>query len=261
VLLKHFGGQVSKAKGPGERVTVLLAAGDRLSSQLLAGALKRCRDRFEVVGIASTTHETLHGVQLHQPHVVVLRPELQDGESGFDALQQLRPRYPGTATIMLLPTHERAGVMDAFRAGARGVICRADSFRILAKCIRLVHEGQVWAGNRDVEYLLDAVQQDRLLQLNGPGGAPFLTQREEEVTRLVAEGMTNRDIAHALHVAEHTVSNYLYRIFDKVGVSSRVQLILYALSRTATGLDADVTSTPKGADSVRERFRERALKA
>ncbi|MGA2417377.1 MAG: helix-turn-helix transcriptional regulator [Candidatus Sulfotelmatobacter sp.] len=58
----------------------------------------------------------------------------------------------------------------------------------------------------------------------------MLTPRERQVTRLVAEGMKNRDVAEALHVTEHTVSNYLYRIFEKLEVSSRVQLILHAMN-------------------------------
>jgi DNA-binding NarL/FixJ family response regulator len=63
-----------------------------------------------------------------------------------------------------------------------------------------------------------------------PGRATLLTKREEDLLRLVAEGLANRDIAHQLNLSEHTVKNYMFRIFDKLGVSNRVELVLYALS-------------------------------
>jgi DNA-binding CsgD family transcriptional regulator len=82
------------------------------------------------------------------------------------------------------------------------------------------------ASTEELNYLLDALGQSKSLQLQNSAGLSQLTAREQEVTLLLAEGMTNRDIAQALHVTEHTVSNYLYRIFDRFGVSSRVELIL-----------------------------------
>ena len=132
---------------------------------------------------------------------------------------------------MLLRTCDRNAVVHSFRAGARGVVYRKDSFKALVKCIRAVHEGQIWAGTQELEYLLEELTRSTPPRIAAADGLARLTQRELEVTALVAEGMKNRDIAEKLQVTEHTVCNYLYRIFDKVGVSSRVELILYALSR------------------------------
>jgi two-component system nitrate/nitrite response regulator NarL len=217
---------------PSDGIRVLIVDADSMGSQLMASALKRCRDRFEVLGLASSSQEAIQMMGAHNPHVAVLGVELQDGpRSGLTVLQQMRESYPQTAGVMLLPALDRETVVQSFRVGARGVISRRDSFKALAKCIRVVHHGQVWAGTTEVNYLLDALGQLKSLRLDSSKGLSVLTAREQEVTVLVAEGMTNRDIARALHVTEHTVSNYLYRIFDKVGVSSRVQLILYALSR------------------------------
>jgi DNA-binding NarL/FixJ family response regulator len=70
------------------------------------------------------------------------------------------------------------------------------------------------------------------LRFNNAEGMPLLTRREEEVVRLVADGLKNAEVALRLNVAEHTIRNYLYRIFDKLGVSSRVELILYAFNQT-----------------------------
>ena len=83
--------------------------------------------------------------------------------------------------------------------------------------------------------MLEALAEVKAPTVAGKDDLALLTKREQQVTRLVADGLSNRDIAGMLHLTEHTVSNYLYRIFDKIGVSNRVQLILYTLSRRTPG--------------------------
>jgi DNA-binding NarL/FixJ family response regulator len=114
-------------------------------------------------------------------------------------------------------------------AGRNSRTKRSGGFESLAKCIRCVHNGQIWANNAQIEFLLGALSNFRP-RLTKSNAADLLTRRARQVTRLVAEGMKNRDIAEALHVTEHTVSNYRYRIFEKLEVSSRVQLILHAMN-------------------------------
>jgi DNA-binding NarL/FixJ family response regulator len=216
---------------PGARVRVLIAGADYMGSQLIASALRRCRNEFEIVGIASNTQDTVREVEVCKPDVALLSAGLQDGpQTGLVVLEKLRNSDTSTATVMLLHSLDRDTVVEAFRGGARGIISRADSFKALAKCIRCVHDGQIWANNSQIQYLVDALTELKP-RLARSKGMALLTPREQEVIHLVAEGLKNREIAQRLHVTEHTVSNYLYRIFDKLGVSSRVELILYALSR------------------------------
>jgi len=218
---------------PKQRIRVLIADADKMNSQLIASALKRCRNFFDVVAVASSSGEAIKELEIHKPDIAVLSAELQDGpQSGFKVLQQLRSVYQDTAGIMLLHATKRDSVVGAFRAGARGVISRDKSFKSLAKCIRCVHRGRIWASNEELEFILDALAQLKLPQLTTTNATASLTPRERDVVRLVAEGLKNREIAQELHVTEHTVSNYLYRIFDKLGVSSRVELILYATNQT-----------------------------
>jgi DNA-binding NarL/FixJ family response regulator len=122
-------------------------------------------------------------------------------------------------------------VVTAFRDGARGVFYRSHSLKSLSKCIQTVHRGQIWVCNEDIEHLLKALSQVRPLHMENAKGMPLLTRREEDVVRLVADGLRNREIAHKLKMKEHSVRNYIYRIFEKVGVSNRVELILYVISR------------------------------
>lgn len=218
-----------------ERISVLIADGDNLGCQLMAGALRRCRNYFDVVAVASSSPDAISKLETYKPHVAVLSPELQDGpQTGFKVLQELRRSHPQTAAVMLLHSPERTPVIDAFRCGARGVISRDGSFKDLSKCIRNVHRGRIWATNEDLEILLEALSHMQSIQINKTDGTALLTPRERDTVRLVAEGMKNREIAAALQVTEHTISNYLYRIFEKLGVSSRVELILYATSHRTT---------------------------
>jgi DNA-binding NarL/FixJ family response regulator len=121
-------------------------------------------------------------------------------------------------------------VVEAFRAGARGVFCRSESLKSLARCIQCVSEGQIWANSKELRYLLEALGEALPLRVIDARGAALLSRRELEVVRCVAEGLSNREIAQRLGLTEHTVKNYLFRIFDKLGVSKRVEVVLYAYS-------------------------------
>jgi DNA-binding NarL/FixJ family response regulator len=92
----------------------------------------------------------------------------------------------------------------------------------------------VWANSKHLGFLLEALGQTKSLQLRDARGASLLSKREETVVRLVADGLTNKAISSELHLSEHTVRNYLFRIFDKLGVSSRVELVLYCLQDRRT---------------------------
>jgi DNA-binding NarL/FixJ family response regulator len=118
-------------------------------------------------------------------------------------------------------------VVEAFRCGAQGVFSRTESSKTLAKCISKVHQGQVWASSEELRYLLDAFRDSEPMKLVDSRGETLLSNREQDVVRCVAEGLSNREIASRLKLTEHTVKNYLFRIFDKLGVSSRVEVVLY----------------------------------
>jgi DNA-binding NarL/FixJ family response regulator len=131
---------------------------------------------------------------------------------------------------MLLGNRKPERVVSAFRDGACGIFYRSHSLKSLSKCIQAVHQGQIWASNEDLEHVISALSTQGPLQLNNSVGTPLLTRREEDVVRLVADGLRNREIALRLKVKEHSVRNYIYRIFEKLGVSSRVELMLYMFS-------------------------------
>jgi two-component system, NarL family, nitrate/nitrite response regulator NarL len=214
-------------------IRVLIADADRMSGQLIAEGLARGRHNIDVIGVSNNSQESIREIAKNQPDIALINVHLEDGRlTGYNVLQSLQALSPRTTAIMLIPDSERDLVVDAFRGGARGVFCRLQSIKLLPKCIRTVHEGQIWAETRNLVYLLDFLTHLKPLRLVKPGGGiSRLTPREAEVVHLLAEGLSTRDISQKLALSEHTIRNYLSAIYDKLGVSSRVELALYAVHR------------------------------
>jgi len=210
-----------------ERIRVLAADSTRMSSQLLADSLAQDH-QFEVTGIEPKGASILEAVAQKKPHVVLVSSALEESASlGFDLSRQIRAAHPATRVILLMDTANPSAVVEAFRCGAQGIFSRTESSRSLAKCISSVHQGQVWANSAELRYLLDALRESEPMRVLDSRGEAILSKREQEVVRCVAEGLSNREIAGRLKLTEHTVKNYLFRIFDKLGVSSRVEVVLY----------------------------------
>jgi two-component system nitrate/nitrite response regulator NarL len=214
-------------------ISVLIADADRMSGHLIADGLTRGRHDIDVVAISNNSLETIRALEKSRPNVALINVHLEDGRlTGYNVLQSLQSHSPKTAAIMLIPDSERDLVVDAFRGGARGVFCRLQPIKLLPKCIRTVHEGQIWADTQNLAFLLEFLTRLKPLRLIKPGGGiARLTPREAEVVHLLADGLSTREISQKLNLSEHTIRNYLSTIYDKLGVSSRVELALYAVAR------------------------------
>jgi two-component system nitrate/nitrite response regulator NarL len=198
-----------------------------MNTQLLGNALMR-EDGFVVIEADPTEDAILAATAREKPNVILLSAILEDNPTlGLQVARKIRALHPETHVVMLLDASERKSVVEAFRAGARGVFSRTESLHTLAKCIHCAHSGQVWANSQEQGYLLEAISEAISMRTPDAGNLPSLSKREQDVVRCVAEGLSNREIAHRLSLTEHTVKNYLFRVFDKLGVSSRVEVVLY----------------------------------
>lgn len=208
-------------------ISVVIAEANQLNCQLVESAFRSRRNHVAIVASAVGSRETLDVIKARAPDVAIISAQMETGPlDGYHILRELHSSQTKTRLILLLGSRERELVIDAFRGGARGVVFRDEPLDTLAKCIRAVHRGQVWASSLHLGYLLDVLSQ-MPMRLHDSQGMELLSKREAEVTRLVAEGLTNRGISAQLRLSEHTVRNYLFRIFDKLGVSTRVELVLY----------------------------------
>lgn len=148
---------------------------------------------------------------------------------------------------MLLDDSEPQIVVAAFRDGASGVFSRKRRSTELRKCIRCVAAGEIWARNKEILFIVEALQKQATPHIANSQGVALLTKREEDVVALAINGLTNRQIARELGLSQHTVKNYMFEIFEKLGISTRVELVLYTLSHQqskpvseeATGDDFD----------------------
>jgi DNA-binding NarL/FixJ family response regulator len=211
-------------------VRVLIADSGPLQSDLLARAL-RSRHGFRVFAVPQKT-STLDAFLRANPVDVALISGSDPPDLGL--MRWLRISHPAIASVLLAERYDRELVVNALRVGARGIFLFSNApFRMLCKCINCVARGEVWLTNEQMRYALDALLEVPTLRVVNANGRSLLTPREEQVVALVADGLTNRQVADELGLSEHTIKKYLLRIFDKVGTSSRVELVLYAMSHGA----------------------------
>src|SRR5882724_6511140 len=227
-----FGGTMqSTSSSGGQTIRVLVADDTRIHTQLLADALRRDL-QLEVISPPAQSRDLVAAVRLHRVNVVVLSSNLDEEPlRGFELLRELRASNPDIFAIMLLDSSKKESVLQAFRAGARGIFSRHDSLETLSKCIRSVYEGQIWANSQQMGFAVEALATSPVVRAVDANGLSLLSKREIDVVRSLAEGLTNREIAERLGLSQHTIKNYLFRVYDKLGVSSRLELLFMTLTQ------------------------------
>jgi two-component system, NarL family, nitrate/nitrite response regulator NarL len=213
-------------------LSLLISDDTAMGCQLLRDVLIRSRLNAKVVTCAVSREQIIDAMKSQHVDIALVSENLEDGPlAGFRVLNDLRTSHPKTRVVILLNSLRDELVVDAFRGGAKGVFCRSETWQRLCKCIKSVHQGQIWANSHHFHCILDALINATPLRLVNLQGRRLLTKREDDVVKLVADGLSNRNVAHKLGLTEHTVSNYLFRIYEKLGISSRVELVLYALKQ------------------------------
>ena len=133
-----------------DRIRVLAADSTSMSTQLLVEALGR-DTQLHMIESAPNGLTLLNLVKREKPHIVVVSAKLGEHQGGgFDLVREIREQSSGVRVIVLLDASERSSVIEAFRAGAQGVFCRTEPFRLLGKCIQCVSQGQVWASSKEL---------------------------------------------------------------------------------------------------------------
>jgi two-component system nitrate/nitrite response regulator NarL len=196
-----------------------------MSSGLLADALVR---DLKCDAIAIRSGNLLQALRTRHVDLLVISADLNaKSGAGFDLSRAVSCAHPNIPIVVLLDQPSQKAVINGFRSGARGLFSRQGSMSEFVDCVERVRKGCIWAGGEETSFLLNAFKSVPAPIALSEANASLLTTRESQVVRHAAAGKTNKAIGRELHLSEHTVKNYLYRAFEKLGVSSRVELLFY----------------------------------
>ncbi|MFQ5926544.1 MAG: response regulator [Terriglobia bacterium] len=209
------------------RVTIrVLIADDHAIFREGLRKLLEAEDDITVVGEARTGSECMVLVEKLKPSVVLLDLKMPD-KDGLAVLAELAAQKSPAKVLVLTASEDERDFVEAVKRGARGIVLKQAASELLLEGIRKVQRGEVWIDQRVTTEVMKAMAET-------PGRGvrrekPLLSEREREVVCRVAQGLRNKEIAEKLFISEQTVKNHLHNIFDKLGVSDRLELALYAL--------------------------------
>jgi DNA-binding NarL/FixJ family response regulator len=188
---------------------------------------------FRVIAEARDGKEVLEVLEQHQPDILLLDLKMPPGLDGMVSLQKLQASRTTTKVIVLTASEQRAHFVRAMNLGACGIVRKQAATELLIKSIRTVHNGGTWF---DSQMIKAKLRQSSSLpapakQGGRCGDAIQLSQRQREITSLIAQGLKNKQVADKMFISEQTVKNHLYTIFKKLGVSDRMDLALYAIRK------------------------------
>ncbi len=188
---------------------------------------------FEVVAQAQDGRQVLEILQQLAPDILLLDLKMP-GLDGLTTLQKLQTARNKTRVIVLTASDDKNEFVQAMKLGTSGIVLKQTATELLIKSIRKVHAGEIWLDSHTTAAVIR-----QFVAEEAPPPAPMpaprdrerspLSQREREIVALVAQGFKNKEMAEKMFISEQTVKNHLHNIFDKLGVSDRLELALYAI--------------------------------
>jgi DNA-binding NarL/FixJ family response regulator len=184
---------------------------------------------FEIVAEAQDGTEVMDILQDKEPDILLLDLKMP-GLDGLSLLQRIQTQKMKTKIIVLTASDDESEYVQAMRYGTSGIVLKQTATELLLKSIRKVYGGEIWLDSKTT-----AAVMRQFASPSDPGprerDKPRLSNREREIVALVAQGFKNKEIAERMFISEQTVKNHLHNIFDKLGVSDRLELALYAIHR------------------------------
>jgi DNA-binding NarL/FixJ family response regulator len=214
-------------------IRVLLADSHPVVCEGLTAILRPEMD-ITIVGQAHDGIETLELISAFDPDVLLLELRLPRMD-GLTVLRNLPARSPRVKVVLFTAVDAKEEFVEAMKLGCAGILMKHSPASLIAKSIRKVHEGEIWLdANTTAAVIRQFASPTEMAPLSSPNGKvqrdrAQLSQREREIIVLIAQGYKNKEIAEKMFITEQTVKNHLHNVFDKLGVSDRLELALYAI--------------------------------
>ncbi len=183
-------------------------------------------DDLRVVAQAESLGQTLAAAGRFEPDVVLMESAISPNPAG--AVAEVQKRAPNAKLVIIAGESDEDDTVEYLRRGVRGIIKRSVAPELLIKCVRKVAEGETWLDNQGVSWVIEAYR----TQSAHPSSAKpkgRLTDKELLIVACVTQGMKNKEIATEVGTTEQVVKNYLRKVYDKLGVSDRLELALYCI--------------------------------
>jgi DNA-binding NarL/FixJ family response regulator len=216
-------GQGNSDKGAGIRV---ILADSQAIYRVGMRKVFALEDDIRVVAQAETLENLYAALQRFPTDVVVLEGQLIAGT--VDAIPQFVRRAPNAKLIVQVSESDESNTVELYRRGVRGVVPRSISPDLLVKCVRKIAAGETWIDNQSISWVIDAYRA-QAASLTNPRTQPRLSDKELAIIACITRGMRNKEIAYQIGTTEQVVKNYLRKVYDKLGVSDRLELALYCL--------------------------------
>ena len=227
---------VDESGSSGEAIRVLIVDDHALFRRGLIQVLQ-FEDGIEVVGEAEDGEDAIAKAEEHAPDVLLMDVRMPR-VSGIEATRRLAETMPTMKILMLTVSDEEDDLYEAIKAGATGYLLKEISIEEVADAVRAVMQGQTLISPSMASKLIaEFANLSKVASQRSSVPAPRLTDRELDVLRLVAQGLTNREVAEQLYIAENTVKNHVRNILEKLHLHSRMEAVIYAVKERLLDLD------------------------
>ncbi|HEY6488589.1 MAG: response regulator transcription factor [Terracidiphilus sp.] len=199
-------------------------------------------DDLRVVAQADSLDNLRAAIERYPTDVVLLEGGLLTGTA--NVIPELLKLAPDVKLIVQAVAADENQTVELYRRGVRGIISRSISPDLLVRCVRRIAAGETWIDNQSVNWVIDAYR-SQAAALVSPRTQPRLSPKEMAIITCITQGKRNKEIAFQLGTTEQVIKNYLRKIYDKLGVSDRLELALYCLHNKIIQSDVDEETVAK----------------
>jgi two-component system nitrate/nitrite response regulator NarL len=196
-------------------------------------------DDIRVVAQAESLENLYAAIERYPTDIVLLEGNMLSGRA--NAIPDLLRLSPDVKLIVQAVAADENHTVELYRRGVRGIVSRSISPDLLVRCVRRIAAGETWIDNQSVNWVIEAYRA-QAAALVSPHSQPRLSPKEMQIITCITQGKRNKEIAFQLGTTEQVIKNYLRKIYDKLGVSDRLELALYCLHNKIIQSEADEES-------------------